>query len=91
MRWLLAFASALALAGPVLADEPHKSISAYLADGFTVADKREEKRTVPGVPPYEQLRRVLHVTTYRLERAGEAVICTVTYDSQQETISTVCQ
>ena len=62
-----------------------------IPDGYAIAEKREEERQVPGLPPYEQMKRVLHVTTYRLERGGEAVVCEVTYDSQRDTISTACQ
>lgn len=91
MGWVLALAGALAAAGPALASEPDKGVAAYLADGYAIAEKREEERQVPGLPPYEQMKRVLHVTTYRLERGGEAVVCEVTYDSQRDTISTACQ
>lgn len=91
MRWLSALVGILLTTGLALAAESKNDVAAYLADGYKIAGKKEKERTVPGLPPYEQIKRVLHVTTYRLERGEETVICEVTYDSQQDTISTTCQ
>ena len=90
LRGLLAGLIAL-LAGTVAAAEPGKQVAAYRAEGYTIAGKQEEERSVPGKPPYEQLKRVVHVTTYRLERGAEKVVCEVTYDSQLDTIATLCK
>jgi hypothetical protein len=91
MRWPFALVSVWLAAGQAMAAEAARDMAAYLADGYRIAEKQEEKRTVPGKPPYERMKRVLHITTYRFERGAEQVICEVTYDSQQDTIATICQ
>lgn len=92
MRWPLASAFAAVMAIPALAaDAAGRDVAAYLADGYEIAEKREETRTLPGKPPYENLTRTVHVTTYRLQKGGETVVCQVTYDSQQDSIATVCE
>ena len=83
--------SVMLAALPVNAGSANHKVSDYLADGYTIAEKREEERTVPGKPPYDQVKRVVHVTTYRLERGAESVVCEVRYDSQLDTIKTFCQ
>lgn len=90
-RWLIVPAGVLLAAGQATGNEPKQDVAAYLADGYEIAGKREEERTVPGMPPYEQMKRVLHITMYRLERGGDQVTCEVTYDSQQDAIATSCQ
>jgi hypothetical protein len=95
-QWLLAGVLAL-LAGvpagaPALAaPAADQGVAVYLADGYEIAEKREETRTLPGKPPYENLTRTVHVTTYRLRKGAETVVCEVTYDSQQDSIATVCE
>ena len=44
------------------------------------SDTREE--SLPGLPPYEFLRRVISLTTYWLQRDKEEIICQIRYDSQ---------
>lgn len=90
-RWLMVPAGVLLAAAQATGNEPEMDVAAYLADGYEITGKREEERTVPGKPPYEQMKRVLHITTYRLIRGAEQVTCEVTCDSQQDTIATSCR
>ncbi len=77
--------------GAAHADEKPETVSAYLAMGYSIADKRQEKRWLPGKPPYADLKRLVYITTYRLERDGSIVVCEVAYDSQQDSMQTTCR
>lgn len=91
MRWLALLQAIAFTFSAAHAEGAIKTVVDYLADGYTIAEKREEEHRLPGKPPYEQLERVVHVTTYRLERNGDAVTCEVAYDSQQDSIATICR
>lgn len=67
------------------------SVADYLAQGFQIAAKTEEKRVLPGTAPYENRDRWVLVTIYDLRRGEERVTCTLVYDSQRDSFATECQ
>lgn len=90
---MLARASLLAamLTLPLSAAASPPSVADYLADGYTIAEKRAIVEVVKGAPPYSDLPRRIQRTTYRLVKPGSASIaCTLSYDSQQDTMTTAC-
>ena len=91
MRWLLLLSAASAPVAVTSASAAKHDVAAYIADGFRIAAKQEEERVLPGKAPYADHNRVVLVTKYQLERGAESVICEVSYDSQQDTITTVCE
>ena len=66
-------------------------MAAHLKDGYVIAEKQSERRELPGAAPYDSLKRVVEVTTYRLTKADREVVCILTYDSQRESIEERCQ
>jgi hypothetical protein len=89
-HWLAAL-GLLLVAEPASAASAHQ-VSDFLADGYAVADKQTENQWLAGARPYEHLRRLVHVTTYRLTRKGSASItCATRCDSQRDNIETQCQ
>lgn len=90
---LLGIAAATAALGgaPIASASSASPLADYLSQGFAVAEKTVEHRTLPGAPPYDDLQRVLHVSTYRLVRDERQVVCQITYDSQRETLVTECE
>ena len=58
--------------------------------GWTVTKSSSRNETLPGLPPYEELPRVVSVTTYILERGGKTITCEIAYDSQRDTLDEHC-
>ena len=73
-----------------LADNPALPMARMQADGWRVSDRREEKKELPGIEPYENLIRVIQVVHYRLEKAGQVMRCTAEYDSQRDKYTETC-
>jgi len=88
-------ASALLLGWPIpsgtLAQDPARPIAGLQADGWRITEKREEKQTLPGIAPYENLTRVVQVVHYRLEKGNALMVCTATYDSQRDKYDETCR
>ena len=92
MAGLVALAQVLfVLAQPAQAVEPGGSVAALLSQGYHIVGKQAEQRTLAGAAPYRELPRQVLVTVYQLARNGERVSCTLTYDSQRETLQTLCR
>lgn len=66
-------------------------VSDLLRDGWRVIAKTEAKEHRKGLPPYENLTRVVQVTTYTLGKAGQTMVCRIAYDSQRDHMSEACE
>lgn len=91
MRLLTLLGAITISAAATSAGAAKHNVAAYVADGFHIAEKQEERQVLPGKAPYAAQKRVVLVTKYLLERGAEKVVCEVAYDSQQDTITTVCE
>ena len=58
--------------------------------GWRVKDMHSRNETRPGLPPYENLDRVVSITTYVLIRGNDTIICEIIYDSQQDSLQEHC-
>ncbi|MHA1547682.1 MAG: hypothetical protein ACTSYE_01990 [Alphaproteobacteria bacterium] len=58
--------------------------------GWTVTDQQERIEHQPGLPPYEEVDRVILTTTFVLEKDGKRMRCRLAYDSQMESFSEAC-
>ena len=65
-------------------DEEEKKVTVYSLqqEGWEIIDSDTREESLPGLPPYEFLRRVISLTTYWLQRDKEEIICQIRYDSQ---------
>ena len=51
-------------------------------EGWEIIESDIHEESLPGLPPYEFLRRVISLTTYWLQRDKEEIVCQILYDSQ---------
>ena len=65
-------------------DEEEKKITVYSLqqEGWEIIESDTREESLPGLPPYEFLRRVISLTTYWLQRDKEEIVCQIRYDSQ---------
>jgi len=68
-------------------DEEEKKVTVYSLqqEGWEIIESDTREESLPGLPPYEFLRRVISLTTYWLQRDKEEIICQIRYDSQLDT------
>ncbi len=67
------------------------TVSGLRQAGWMVTEQQKRIERRPGLPPYEMLARVVHVTTFVLEKNGQRKRCRLTYDSQLDTIAEECR
>ncbi|MBT6096274.1 MAG: hypothetical protein HOH04_15420 [Rhodospirillaceae bacterium] len=88
-------ASAVLIGTPILsppqAQDKTRPIANLQAQGWKVIHKSEEKKELPGVAPYQDLKRIVQVIHYRLEKGDGLMICEATYDSQRERYDETCR
>ncbi len=60
-------------------------------DGWRVMEKHEHQEKRPGLPPYENLTRVVQITTLVLTKEGQHMTCRMAYDSQRDKITEACR
>ena len=58
--------------------------------GWKVTETHSSVATRPGIKPYQNLKRIVQVVKYRLNKDTEVLFCVVEYDSQLDTISESC-
>ena len=66
------------------------STHSLLSNGWTIVEKSEEQRTLPGIAPYQNLTRVLQITRYRLQKGDARMTCETAYDSQRDAFEESC-
>ncbi|HCY13169.1 MAG TPA: hypothetical protein DG414_04945 [Gammaproteobacteria bacterium] len=69
---------------PVGAQTPELGVYGLRQQGWTLIGSETREQVLPGLPPYEELPRLLSVTTYYLEKNGQAMTCEIVYDSQHD-------
>ena len=65
-------------------DEEEKKVTVYSLqqEGWEIIESDTREESLPGLPPYEFLRRVISLTTYWLQCDKEEIVCQIRYDSQ---------
>ena len=65
-------------------DEKQNKVTVYSLqqEGWEIIESDTREESLPGLPPYEFLRRVISLTTYWLQRDKEEIVCQIRYDSQ---------
>ena len=65
-------------------DEDEEKVTVYSLqqESWEIIESDTHEESLPGLPPYEFLRRVISLTTYWLQRDKEEIICQIRYDSQ---------
>ena len=86
-RYLLCLLGSILLTflslGVSLAEEEEKvTVYSLQQEGWEIIESDTREESLPGLPPYEFLRRVISLTTYWLQRDKEEIVCQIRYDSQ---------
>ena len=65
-------------------DEEEEKVTVYSLqqEGWEIIESNTREESLPGLPPYQFLRRVASLTTYWLQRDKEEIVCQILYDSQ---------
>ena len=63
-------------------DEEKVTVYSLQQEGWEIIESDTREESLPGLPPYQFLRRVISLTTYWLQRDKEEIICQIRYDSQ---------
>ena len=58
--------------------------------GWEITETHSRVEARSGVKPYQNLKRVVQVVKYRLNKGTEVLFCVVEYDSQWDTIRESC-
>ena len=68
----------------------HAEVIELKRQGWKVTETHSSVEARPGIKPYQNLKRVVQVVKYRLNKGTEVLFCVVEYDSQLDTISEFC-
>ena len=68
----------------------HTEVIALKRQGWKVTEIHSSVEDRPGIKPYQNLKRVVQVVKYRLNKGTEVLFCIVEYDSQWDTIRESC-
>ena len=73
-------------------EEEEKQVTVYSLqqEGWEIIESDIHEQSLPGLPPYEFLKRVISLTTYWLQRDREEIVCQIAYDSQLDSQHEVC-
>ena len=58
--------------------------------GWKITETHSSVEERSGIKPYQNLKRVVQVVKYRLNKGTQDIFCVVEYDSQSDTISESC-
>jgi len=87
----IAVVTAFALASPAVANTQTTTINSLQSDGWMIVDKTEERQTLPGIAPYQDLKRIVQIVRYRLQKGTAIMACETTYDSQRDHYKENCE
>ena len=73
-----------------LAEANEPTVFSLTQQGWEIVFHSERRESYPGEAPYEALERVVLVTEYHLEKAGQKMVCFLSYDSQKDRQSETC-
>ena len=65
-------------------------VIALKRQGWKVTEIHSSVERRPGIKPYQNLKRVVQIVKYRLNKGTEIHFCIVEYDSQRDTIRESC-
>ena len=68
----------------------HTEVITLKRQGWKVAEIHSSVEGRPGIKPYQNLKRIVQVVKYRLNKGTEVLFCVVEYDSQWDTIRESC-
>ena len=68
----------------------HTEVIALKRQGWKVTEIHSSIESRPGIKPYQNLKRMVQVLNYRLNKGTEVLFCVVEYDSQWDTIRESC-
>ena len=68
----------------------HAEVIELKRQGGNVTDTHSSVEARPGIKPYQNLKRVVQVVKYRLNKGTEVLFCVVEYDSQWDTVLESC-
>ena len=68
----------------------HAEVIDLKRKGWKVTETHSSVEARPGIKPYQNLKRVLQVVKYRLNKGTGVLFCVVEYDSQWDTIRESC-
>ena len=68
----------------------HTEVIALKRQGWEVTEIHSSVETRQGIEPYQNLKRVVQVVKYRLNKGKDVLFCVVEYDSQWDTIRESC-
>ncbi|MBC8451702.1 MAG: hypothetical protein H8D70_00585 [Rhodospirillaceae bacterium] len=93
---LTAAVLAMLIAAPVssLAEtkvSPRPTIISLQSEGWVIVKKTAEQKTLPGVAPYQDLKRVVQIVRYRLKKGDATMMCETAYDSQLDHFEESCR
>jgi hypothetical protein len=91
MRLAAAAVLAAVSTGAAAQGDAGMGVNDLLQNGWTIIDKVETKEEREGLPPYENLTRVVQINTYTLAKAGKTMVCRIAYDSQQDSMTEACE
>ena len=63
-------------------DEEKVTVYSLQQEGWEIIESDTREESLPGLPPYQFLCRVISLTTYWLQRDKEEIVCQIRYDSQ---------
>jgi len=85
----LLFLAPILLSTDLLAADP---TTAGLQDqGWQVISKADRREHRAGIAPYENLTRVIQITTFGLAKDDRRMTCLMAYDSQLDKITETCR
>ena len=68
----------------------HAEVIELKRQGWKITETHSSVEARPGIKPYQNLKRVVQVVKYRLNKGTEVLFCVVEYDSQWDTIHESC-
>ena len=68
----------------------HTEVIALKRQGWKVTEIHSSVEERPGIKPYQNLKRIVQIVKYRLNKGTEVLFCIVEYDSQWDTIRESC-
>ena len=68
----------------------HAEVIELKRQGWKVTETHSSVEARPGIKPYQNLKRVVQVVKYRLNKGTKVLFCVVEYDSQWDTMCESC-
>jgi len=76
---------------PTQAQDKTRPIAGLQDAGWKIVRKTEESKQLPGIAPYENLVRVVHVISYRMQKGSDMMLCQASFDTQRDRYDETCR